>query len=173
MSSEVPLELQQPDVPRCRTATAGSRHRPARQTHPAHDRTRPADPSRLADRVTRSAPAHRVSLGRGPRRRRLRLVGSERSARPDIATPRPWSLVTLRRGGDSADSAEPSRRCRCPSRGPPDRQQGRRCANHRRSDQRLSRPALELLAGEELEGGPVELFGVFVQAGVGEMLEDH
>ncbi len=32
---------------------------------------------------------------------------------------------------------------------------------------------LELLAGEELERGPVELFGVFVQAGVGEVLEDH
>ncbi len=32
---------------------------------------------------------------------------------------------------------------------------------------------LELLAGEELERGSVERFGVFVQAGVGEVLEDH
>ena len=29
------------------------------------------------------------------------------------------------------------------------------------------------MAGEELERGPVEPFDVFVQAGVGEVLEDH
>jgi hypothetical protein len=31
---------------------------------------------------------------------------------------------------------------------------------------------LELLAGEELERGSVELLGVFVQRGVGKVLED-
>ncbi len=35
------------------------------------------------------------------------------------------------------------------------------------------RVQLKLLAGEELERGLVEPFGVFVQAGVGEVLEDH
>ena len=55
-----------------------------------------------------------------------------------------------------------------PLRGAPDRAFGSSNAGSAISpiDQRLLALSLELLAGEELERGPVEPFGVFVQAGL-------
>jgi len=50
---------------------------------------------------------------------------------------------------------------------------GRSPAGRDPADQRLQRSALELLADEELERGPVEPFGVFVQGGVREVLADR